>query len=246
MKKNLVKAALALTLALVLAFGSLTASAGSIFDAISSATKCVVNSFKTAGNAVKDSCVYIFTDDDADTAFASTMKTAKKTVREFDKTVDSVKQIKKDAEELLDGIQELRDGFEDFVENATGEDVLSILNGDGAVTEGAKKAVDTMSDGYDKIDNDLILDAMSLVPGAGTVAAGIKVAKACAENAMGVGDADEITKSLVELAVGGVLGAAADGATELISDGVTRFAVSTAADTAVMTIKDAAAEAIAQ
>ena len=246
MKRNLVKTATALTLALVLAFGGLTASAGSIFDAIGNAKDFVVDSLKTAGNAIKDSCVYIFTDDDLDTAFISTKVTAIETACDFDKAVKNVKHIKQDAQDIVEGAQELKDGFVGFVAGTTDEDILSILNGEGVVTEGAKQAVDKMAEGYNKMDNDLVLEALSLMPGAGTVAASMKVAKACAENALGIGDETDIAKSLVELAVGGVLGAAADGATELISDGVTRFVVGKAANLAVKTIKDAAAEAIVQ
>ena len=224
--KKLTAAVLVITLTFVLIGNAL---AGSIMDTLKNTVKTAWNGLKTAGNAVCDTAVYVFTDDDARTAYRSTIKAAGKTADAATEVADAAKQIPKDAKDVYEGAKKVVNGAKELVKNGNLVDAYHYVTGNGTVNEETRRAMDQMKEGYRQMDNGLVLDVIKLVPGYGVIAAaGIDVVKTGAEYAVGYIDEEQVMGQLTKDLIDATVGAVAAGAGELVEGVGAELAVKTA------------------
>ncbi len=217
--KNLKKVT-ALILIVTLTFALMgTAFAGSIFDTLINVGKTAWNGLRTAGHAVVGTAEYLFTDDTAAEAFAGTLDAARDTANTAIDTANSTMKIGKDAMDVVEGVVKVGDGMIDLIRYGNAEDAWNYITGNGNVDPETWKAMEKMVNGYDQMDNGLILDCVKLVPGVGgLVAGGIEGVKNEVEHATGHITDEEYregqTDALIDMltgAAGGAAGAAVEG-----------------------------------
>ena len=211
--KNLKKVTALILIAVLTVTLTTTAFAGSIFDTLINAGKTAWNGIRTAGHAVVGTAEYIFTDDTAEEAFAGTVKAAIQTAGTAKDTAKSTKQIAKDTMDVVEGAMKVGEGMVDLIRNGNAEGAWNYITGNGDVDPETWKAMEKMVNGYDQLDNGLILDCIKLVPGVGgLVAGGIEGVKTMAEHATGHITEEEFqegcTDALIDMLTGGAGGAA--------------------------------------
>lgn len=211
--KNLKKVtALILITVLTVTLAS-TAFAGSIFDTLKNAGKTVWNGVRTVCHTVVDTGEYLFTDATAEYAYAETVNAAKDTADTAVDTGHSTVQIGKDAMDVVEGTVKIVDGTVDLIRNGNAKSAWNYITGDGKVDPETRKAMEKMVNGYDQMDNGLIIDCIKLVPGVGgVVAGGIEGAKTMIEHATGhiteEEYREECTNALIDMVTGAAGGAA--------------------------------------
>ena len=221
-KHNIIKKLIAgLCIVTLLTGIGTTAFAGSIMDVLKHAGNAFLLGRKTFQQGLGDAFDYIFTKDDAETAFKTTTENLIIVNQQCSEAIKSGKQIKQDAEDVYEGGKKMIEGAEKFLKNCTPEDLNGVVHGEGLKTEGAKEAADRFAEGYKQADNDLVLDVVSLCPGGAPIAAGAKVIKTGVEYSVGYIDAEtaetKMTEAAIDLAtsaVGGAVAGAVEGTVE--------------------------------
>lgn len=211
--KNLKKVTALILIAVLTVTLASSAFAGSLIDTFINAGKTAWNGACTVCHTIVDTGEYLFTDATAEHAYAETVKAAKDTANTAVDTGKSTLQIGKDAKDVVEGTVKICEGTVDLIRNGNAKSAWNYITGDGKVDPETWKAMEKMVDGYDQMDNGLILDCVKLVPGVGgVVAGGIEGTKALAEHATGHITDEEFEKecrnAVIDMATGAVGGAA--------------------------------------
>lgn len=206
MKKNGIRKLIAVIAVLCVTTVSLVsaASAGAVKDALGKMYDTAWDGLVTAGQAVYDTGVYLFTSDDAETAYNSTAKQAAKTASDAGELANNCEKAIEDGKNVVYGAQKMIEGYQELRESKTEEE--------------KEKAVEKIKEGYRQADNEIVTDMMAYTSNGEIVAPAVKIVKAFGEYKAGYKDADEAKKDL-DNATGELISGLASAATDKLAPG---------------------------
>ena len=230
MKRGIRKLIAVLAIVCMITVSISAAFAGSLKDGWKWLWKTAWEEVKLAGQAIADTADYVFTSDDADTAYKSTKKQADKVVHAASMTADSAERVIKDAGDIKEGAKKMIEGTQEIYQGLQDEDPKKLMEEglNGVQGERTKKGMQKFSEGYRQADNGLIDDALDMLPGTGKVSTLYKTVKTVLEEETGYITKEEAAGRLQEIAEKAVEKLITGGLTDLIPN-----------DTVKKTVKEA-------